>query len=819
MIRIRPVVVLASLLALALPAAALGQSNAERVLNDVYSRTHDYDLVHQKIELRDFDWDSTSFEGRVESTVVARAASLDSLVLDAGHLLGIRSVTDAAGGKLATGRHGDTLVVHLARAAAFGDTLRFTIDYHGKVQNGRGLTYIQPEGRPHRPRQIWSQGEAMDNHYWFPTYDFPNDKMSWELVATVPAGYTAVSNGALAGDRTNADGTRTMDWREDQPSATYLVSLVVAPLEKVHDEWNGKPVDYYVYKEDAPLARRLFHVTPDMIQVYSDLTGVPYPWAKYAQTTVADFFGGMENVSATTLVDWLPDARAYADRPWYQWILIPHELAHQWFGDYVTTEDWAHTWLNEGFAEFMPGQYWRVRAGDRTAEDYYMDEYTSFMRIDQRKRMPVVAEGSNNIYPKGALVLEMLRDYLGDRPFWAGLHRYLEDHAHGNATTDDLRQAFLQATGQNLDWFFSEWLYDAGYPELTVTTHYDAAAKRLTLVAAQTQQDSAQADSTALRFETPRVFRMPVTIRIGTASGDVLARDWIDQRTDTITVDGVASEPNMVVFDEGDNVLKTLDFRQPTTWLANELARDTTLWNRKWAIDQLAERKGDAAAGRALAAAATSADFFRTRAQAAEALGSFPAAVALAPLRTALQDTSAQVRAAALESLGEVGGPDAVALARRALDADSSYAVKAAAVVALAHADSAHAHAIIQQALGMPSYRDAIMNAALRAIGELHDASFVGQLSKMVGQGPQVAFTLGALAAHGSDQALDVLVKALNDPRADVRRSALTSIANTLEPGIALSRLKAAAAGLKYQDTKTMVDRLMTSLASRAQGH
>jgi hypothetical protein len=150
-------------------------------------------------------------------------------------------------------------------------------------------------------------------------------------------------------------------------------------------------VDYYVYAKDSALAWRLFHVTPDMIDVYSRLTGIPYPWQKYAQTTVADFFGGMENVSATTLVDWLPDARAYQDRPWYQHILIPHELAHQWFGDYVTTENWANTWLNEGFAEFMPGQYWAQKLGARAGQDYYADEYHQFMNIEGRRPMPLTA--------------------------------------------------------------------------------------------------------------------------------------------------------------------------------------------------------------------------------------------------------------------------------------------------------------------------------------------------------------------------------------------------------------------------------------------
>ena len=358
------------------PDRPAGAVNLARVSGGSYDRSHDYDLVHQRIEIGAFDWDSTAFRGRVETTIVARRAGLDSVVLDAGHLLRIRTVTDAAG-SLRTTSHGDTLVVFPRAPARFGDTLRFTIAYDGKVQNGRGLTFIPADAR--HPRQIWSQGEAMDNHFWFPTYDFPNDRESWELVATVPAAYTAVSNGRLVAETTNADGTRTFDWSQEKPASTYLVSLVVAPLARLHDEWQGKPVDYYVYHADSAQAWPLFHVTTDMIDVYSRLTGIPYPWAKYAETTVANFFGGLENVSATTLIDNLPGPRDYQDRPWYQWILIPHELAHQWFGDYVTTEDWSNTWLNEGFAEFMPGQYWGEKLGPHAAQDYYLDEYRQYL--------------------------------------------------------------------------------------------------------------------------------------------------------------------------------------------------------------------------------------------------------------------------------------------------------------------------------------------------------------------------------------------------------------------------------------------------------
>src|SRR2546423_12011573 len=334
----------AALLALAAPVAA--QSNAERVVNDAYARSHDYALVHQRIELRNFYWDSTSLDGRVTTTLVALRPGLDSVILDAGKRLVVSRVVDARGTALRSSAHGDTLVVYPARPVAFRDTLRFTIAYHARIDNGQGLTFIEPEGREHRPQQVWSQGEDHDNHFWFPTYDFPNDKMTWELVATVPQQYTVVSNGRFVADRKLPGAMHSVSWRQDTPSATYLVSLIVAPLVKLPDRWRGVPVDYYVYRAHSGVAQRLFGVTPDMIDVYSRLTGVTYPWAKYAQTTVADFFGGMENVSATTLIDGLPDERAYRDRPWYLWILIPHELSHQRFGDYTTTANWANIWLN-----------------------------------------------------------------------------------------------------------------------------------------------------------------------------------------------------------------------------------------------------------------------------------------------------------------------------------------------------------------------------------------------------------------------------------------------------------------------------------------
>jgi aminopeptidase N len=796
---------------------AVAQSNTALMANDHYTRSHDYDLVHQRIAVSDFNWDSTSFEGSVTTTLVALRPGLDSIILDEGAELRNTAIRDRRGAALRSDRHGDTLVVFPAAALPFGDSLTFTVAYHGKVVNGQGLTYITQDGLPRRPRQIWSQGEDHNNHYWFPTFDFPSDKMTWEMVATVPRGSMAVSNGRLVSDKASG-ATRTLTWSQEQPASSYLVSLIVAPLARIHDSWHGIPVDYYVYHEDSLLAWPLFHITPDMIDTYSRLTGVNYPWAKYAQTTVADFFGGMENVSATTLLEPLPDAAAYQDRPWYRWILIPHELAHQWFGNYVTTENWANTWLNEGFAEFMPGQYWGAKLGAHAEQDYYAEEYRQYVETDGARSMPLASLGSNNIYPKGALVLEMLKQYLGPQRFWASIHTFLIRHAFGVATTEDLRQAFLATTGENLDRFWSEWMYQAGYPQLEVAASYDSAAHVLALTIKQMQLDTLKPDSTGLRFTTPPVFHLPLLVRVGTDEGDVTQRVDLDARQQTVTIPNVMTPPTMVIFDDSNAVLKSLRFDQPTAWLATQLRRDRNLWNRGWVIGQLAARKNAADAAAALAEAATDADYYLTRQQAVEVLGGFSAASALPAVATALHDTSSAVRAAAVGALGQIGGADATALAWEAFNNDPSSLVRAAAVAAIGRADSAHTGEIITRALAQTSYDDAIRHAALGLIVTAMDTTRLGMVDSLMETRRDAAFVLAALGARGSTHALDLLAQHLDDERATVRGWALQAFEFALPHKLGLEGLRAAMGGLTHPDAQRAVRAAIQHMSTSSAG-
>ena len=235
------------------------------------------------------------------------------------------------------------------------------------------------------------------------------------------------------------------------------------------------------------------------------------------------------------------------------------------------------------------------------------------------------------------------------------------------------------------------------------------------------------------------------------------------------------------------------------------MRRDDDLWDRRWAIRQLGARTADSAAGAALADAAVHADYYLTRVDALQVLGGFPSAAALPAATAALADTSAAVRAAAIAALARIGGTQAAALARGAWTGDSSYEVRAAAVSALVQLDTAGARDLLGAALVEPSYQDAIQNAALQAIAVRNDTTFVAAVDGLVGPSRDAVFVLAALGARGSAHALELLAAHLDDARRTVRGWALQAFQYSLPRPLALERLRAAVDGLTHADAKTAV--------------
>ncbi|HEX3762005.1 MAG TPA: M1 family metallopeptidase, partial [Kofleriaceae bacterium] len=476
------------------------------------------DIQHLALVL-DVDPAARTVAGSVTLSCRALAAETHSVELDAVELTIERALV---GGVVAAFHHdGKKLRIDLPAPVAAGAELTIAVAYRGTPR--RGLYFIAPDDAyPGKPVQVWSQGQDEDSRYWFPCFDAPHEKATSELTVTVPADLFAVSNGALVSDRTEGD-RRTLHWRLDVPHSCYLITLAVGDFATIETRWRDVPVVYYVERGREAACERTLARTPEMMELFSQRFGVPYPYPRYAQVFVADFiFGGMENTSATTLTDTvLLDDRAAIDHDVDA--LVAHELAHQWFGDLVTCRDWGEGWLNEGFATYSE-YIWREHHEGRDAADLELDEWAEqyFGEDAGRYRRTIAIKHyeepidifDHHLYEKGGRVLHMLRHVLGDAAFWASLAHYLTKHRHGVVESRDLARAVEEATGKNLDWFFSQWVIDgSGHPELEVSIRW-GAGDRLAVVTVEQKHK--------IEPKVP-VFQIPthVRFRIGDADHDV----------------------------------------------------------------------------------------------------------------------------------------------------------------------------------------------------------------------------------------------------------------------------------------------------------
>jgi aminopeptidase N len=551
-------------------------------------RPRTYDVLSYKIRTR-FDVPNKTVIGDETVTLEPLGAGFRSFQLDASDMK-IEAVTLArTDTALRWTQPPDKLAIALDKAYEPGDSISIHIRYRATPQ--RGLYFI-PARRGHgeessRPAQIWTQGEPEDNHHWFPCYDFPDDKATTEQYITTGANEIAISNGALVETTDNPDGTRTFHWVMDQPFSTYLVSLVVGDYAKLTDTYRNISLEYYTYHGTEADARRSFSRTPQMMEWFSQVLEYDYPYNKYAQTIVANFiFGGMENITATTHADTeilRPGDEAAGEAAEN---LVSHELAHSWFGDLVTCKDWANLWLNEGFATFMEASF-KEHEHDHDAYLYEMRENASeyFSEDSLRYRRPVFYDRyrvpvdlfDSTLYKKGALVVHMLREMVGDEIFWKSLNIYLNRYKYETVETADLQRIFEQTTGQRLGWFFDQWVYKAGYPELRVRSLYSPTSRQLTLDVMQTQTPDTM---------TPAVFRLPVEIELATASGSRTERIEITQRVQRFTfqLDG---KPLMIRFDKGSRILKKLDFPQSAAMLSYQMANSADAIGRIEAAEEL----------------------------------------------------------------------------------------------------------------------------------------------------------------------------------------------------------------------------------------
>ncbi len=745
--------------------------------DEPYARSRDYDLQHSKIALR-FDLEQKKVLGEVTHSLSILRDGTAKIILDSAGLT-IQSVTlNKAAAKFETSA--DKLIIPLPAAAKAGDRFDVAIRYEGKPT--KGMYFILPDkDYPDRPSQIWTQGESEDTHYYLPTYDYPNDRLTTETILTVPASWITVSNGKLMSVSDAGKGLKTWDWKESVPSSTYLLTVVAGEFEEVKDTWRGIPVTYYAPKGRGDRLAINYGRTPAMMELFSKKFGVDYPWEKYAQVMVDDFVaGGMENSSATTnnsssLVHpkLAPEYFTGEDD------LISHELGHQWFGDLVTCKDWGDIWLNEGFATFLEAVWMEAHYGKDQADYERWEAGREWFASNNLWNKPIVrhdfndaSEFDGNAYGKGGWVLYMLRHQIGEDAFYRGVKHYLEVNRGKNVVTADLAKAIEEATHTNVDQFFSQWLYGAGGPKFDLSYSYDGEKRQVTLTVKQTQQLEGRVG----------LFRIPVEVEITTPSGPKLYNVTVskDKQTFSLPAD---SAPLMVLFDKGGHVLKSAEFhKEKKEWLY-QLKNAADLADRADAVAALGKMKNDEKAVAALGETLRNDKAWGVRATAADTLGRLGGASASKLLLAALDSNERPwVRDRAVNALGNFKDDAAVVAKLNAVaKQDESYLARAAALQALGRLKAPNAFATLHAAIGADSPDDILRNAALRALGSLGDEKAVPLLLQWSAAGKPIdsrTAAINSLARLQKDNK-DItkqIAAYLIEPHFPVRRAAIYAL-------------------------------------------
>lgn len=694
---------------------------------DVYARPQQtvpvrgYHALHYRLKLT-VDLERRTLDGEAVVTVSPLVDDFRECVLDA-ETFTVTAVTDDRGTPLRFERTPGRLAVSLARAYRRGDDATFAVRYriidpvidptrYGMVATYPiGLDFRRAEG--HRPALFTAVSFPTGARHWFPCNDHPSDKATSEIEVTVATGLSALANGRLDSVTEHpASQTRTFRWIQDQPHSTYLFMVAVGPYEVVRDRLGDLPIGYWVYRDDVSSARRTFGRTPGILHFLGERFGVPFPWSKYDQVTVPAIGGGAECTSATLIGDvQVHDEKADKDFP-TDWLVV-HEAAHQWWGDLVTLRDWGEAWIHESFASYSEYLYLQYVQGDDEAALHLQDmRETYFREAATRYARPIVFDRwqvpndnfDRHTYQKGAAVLHMLRFVIGDEAFFGGMRRFLREHAFSPVDTRQLQQAFEAESGQDLGWFFDEWLYKPGHPVLEVASSWDAQAKRIRLRVHQAQNTSTRVP----------IFKMPVLVAITTSEGTRIEKIWLRGATDEFEWP-MSTKPLLVRFDQGNHLLAERRIATDEDELLYQLQHDDAL-GRVWAAGELARREPDDWAHAALGRASALDPSWAVRRAAVQAIGSWKRPEDAPRLVEAAVDINSKVRSAAVSALGRFPGSTLVAFFKQRFEADESYVAQAEALRALGTAGGADDLPFLRQAQAMVSPRDIIKAAAEQAI-------------------------------------------------------------------------------------------------------
>ncbi|MBO0351238.1 M1 family metallopeptidase [Phormidium pseudopriestleyi FRX01] len=633
------------------------------------------DLAHQ------------SYQGTCSIRLMPVRTGIDCLTLDAVNL-NIQEVT-VSNIPQPFDYDGERLEIHLTQPTQAENPLTLIVTY-GVEQPQRGIYFIAPDAHyPNKSVQVWTQGEDEDSRFWFPCFDYPGQLATSEMRIRVPKPYLAISNGELIS--TEEEGSdKIYHWFQKQVHPTYLMTLAVGDFAEICDEWNGKPVVYYVAKGREEDARRSMGKTPRMMEYFSQAFGYAYPYPKYAQVCVEDFiFGGMENTSTTLLTDrCLLDERAQLDNQRTE-SLVAHELAHQWFGDLVVIKHWSHAWIKEGMASYAEVLWTHEEYGPEDAAYYLLNEARSYLNEDKtRYRRPIVTHVyreaielyDRHLYEKGACVYHMIRTELGDELFFKAIHTFVNDNAHQTVETVDLLRAIEKATGRNLMFLFDQYVYRGGHPDYKVSYNWDGDSKLAKVTVTQSH-----VKTTGEKGNEKELFDLKIPIGFGYKSGEPLKTFTVrvNQREQSFYFP-LEEKPSYISFDVGNATLKTVQLEYPVAELKAQLQGDSDPVSRIYAAVALA-KKGGLEAVKALGSALKTEQFWGVRLEVAKQLGKIKLDQGFEQLIGGLEDEDARVRYAVVETLAHHKTPESYQAIALVLErGDVSYNVEAAAARAVA---------------------------------------------------------------------------------------------------------------------------------------
>ncbi len=694
-----------------------------------YAPDPQVDFTHLRLELDFADLRTRSFEAVETIRFRTPAAPVERLRLNAVELA-IQSVTGESGAALPYAYDDEHLTVRFEPALSADSDSAIVIRYRCHEPKS-GMTFALPdEHYPDRPLVVHTQGQGEENRHWMAAHDYPNERCTTEILATVPSQYKVLSNGRLV-ERADAGSGRTRwHYNLEQPHVAYLISLVIGELEVFSQEWRGKPVEYWVPPGQKGDALRTFQKTPEMIEVFSQRFGLDYPYAKYAQSVVPLFkYGGMENTSCTTLYEsCMLSAAAAADEDLED--LISHELAHQWFGDALTCNGWEHIWLNEGFATYSQ-EIWMEAS--RGLEEYEYRTWANLRRVSERDKVDSVGgitskhygdpwgtggeRPGSDPYSKGSAVLHMLRRTLGDEAFFRALQDYTRSQAWTLVETDQFRRAMEQHSGRSLTQFFEQYVYRGGAPRLTVS--YDWRDRE---------------GDAVVRFEQTQpieqaypAFEMDIDVWLVLAGGRIEKRvARVDGRFGELTVH-CGQAPTQVCVDPRGCLLAVIDWRVPGSLLVESATHGPTLAARLHATRALSGVDRDDARSALSAILRDRAALRGLRQEAAASLGRMNLAPARELLLAAVKDADAlgdpRVLRFAVEAVGGYRDAAVAAVLVELVRSSKYEGVVGAACGGLAHQDVGDAViAALVSAAQRTSFDDRIRKAAVSALGDLADA-------------------------------------------------------------------------------------------------